>query len=96
MAAGVVGLFDVLGDNPAQAQVRRSVPGDLFYNYYTQPEPVAARMYVSPLPTPPLVGHTYITYQPLMPHEFLWKHNRVYRNAHPGDGGLTRTKVRWR
>ena len=91
----VVGLFDALGGNPARAELRRSVPGDLFYNYYTPPEPVAARLYVSPLPTPPLVGHTYVTYQPLMPHEFLWRHKRVYRHAHPGDGGPTRTKVRW-
>ena len=27
-------------------------------------------MYVSPLPVPPNVGHTYVTYQPFMPHEY--------------------------
>ena len=54
---------------------------DLFYNYYVPPGPaggVPSQMYLSPHPTPPLVGHTWITYQPLMPHEFLYKHARNY------------------
>lgn len=71
---------------------------DLFYNYYVGPAPVAggaaAGMYPSPLPTPPRVGHTYVTYQPLMPHEFLYKHHRHYYRHHPGRGWVT-TKVRW-
>ena len=47
---------------------------DLFYNYYAWPSctGVGAELYVSPRPVPPHVGHTYITYQPLMPHEFLY------------------------
>ena len=70
---------------------------DLFYNYYVGPQPsgAAAQMYISPLPTPPRVGHTYVTYQPLMPHEFLYRHKRSYYTYNPG-AGWTRTKVRYR
>jgi hypothetical protein len=78
--------------------VRHSTPGDLFYNYYVPPfgeESVGAGMYPCPRPTPPLVGHTYITYQPLMPHEFMYKHRRVYWTQHD-DAPPTRTSVRWR
>jgi hypothetical protein len=72
--------------------------GDLFGNYYVPPGPcggVGAQLYVSPRPTPPLVGHTYVTYQPLMPQEFLYRHHRVYYTCNPG-AGWTRTKVHWR
>ena len=71
---------------------------DLFYNYYVGPSTsgygMPAQMYLSPRPTPQWVGHTYITYQPLMPHEWMYKHNRTYIRVHP-DGSGTRTKVRW-
>jgi len=84
---------------PAQAQwIRHSTSGDLFYNYYVPPVgggSVGAQMYPCPRPTPPLVGHTYITYQPLMPHEFLYKHARVYWTKHD-DAPPTRTSVIWR
>ncbi len=54
---------------------------DLFYNYYVDGTcGVPAKLYISPRPTPPVVGHTYVTYQPLMPHEYLYRpHLRVYR-----------------
>lgn len=54
---------------------------DLFYNYYVDGAGgVPAQLYIAPRPTPPLVGHTYVTYQPLMPHEYLYRpHLRVYR-----------------
>ncbi|MCH7718391.1 MAG: hypothetical protein IIB21_02875, partial [Chloroflexi bacterium] len=71
---------------------------DLFYNYYQGPScygGAGARMYLSPHPTPPMVGHTYTTYQPLMPHEFLYKHHRVYHAYHGEHGGYTRTRVLW-
>jgi len=47
---------------------------DLFANYQVGPNPsgAAAAMYVSPRPVPARVGHTYTTYQPLMPHEFMY------------------------
>lgn len=69
---------------------------DLFYNYYVGPEPsgTAAEMYVSPLPTPERVGHTYTTYQPLMPHEYTYGHKRSWWTHNPG-AGWTRTKVRY-
>jgi hypothetical protein len=51
-------------------------------------------MYPCPRPTPPLVGHTYVTYQPLMPQEFLYKHCRVYRTQHD-DAPRTTTHVHW-
>ena len=69
---------------------------DVMYNYYAGPAQqaggTAAQLYVSPRPTPPLVGHTYVTYQPLMPHEFLYGHHRTYSAVHP-DGGWVRTNV---
>lgn len=66
------------------------------YNYYVAPNGygcLGAQMYPSPRPTPPWVGHTVITYQPLNPHEFLYPHSRIYFTPHPN--GVTRTSVRW-
>ena len=57
---------------------------DVFYNFYTPPVPVGphpamgAQLYVSPRSVPPRVGHTWSTYPPFMPHEFLYKHRRKY------------------
>jgi hypothetical protein len=70
---------------------------DLFYNYYVPPTcgGVGAELYISPKPVPPHVGHTYITYQPLMPHEFLYHHHRTYHRYYNGGQGLTRTCVRY-
>ena len=95
LAAVAVLLAAAIG-GPAQAQTRTSDANDLFYNYYTEPGygGVSAEMYLSPRPTPPLVGHTYITYQPLMPHEFLYPHHRTYCRTNP-NGGTTKTSVRW-
>ena len=72
---------------------------DLFYNFYAGPSicgGVPAQLYISPRPTPPLVGHTYITYQPLMPHEFIYQHQRAYARRHSDGGGITRTFIKWR
>ena len=70
---------------------------DLFANYQVGPHPsgTAAQMYVSPLPTPPFVGHTYTTYQPLMPHEYLYRHTRSHY-AYTQGCGWTRSKIRYR
>lgn len=70
---------------------------DLFYNQYVGPGPGgrAAQMNVSPLPVPENVGHTWGTYQPFYPHEYLYRHTRSYHNYHPG-AGWTRTNVRYR
>lgn len=70
---------------------------DLFYNYYTQGQAnrVNAQMYVSPLPVPPNVGHTYTTYQPFMPHEMLYAHKDRFHNYYDNGRGMNRTKVRY-
>ena len=49
---------------------------DLFYNFYSQgyANQLNAQMYMSPLPVPPNVGHTFYTYQPFYPHEMLYWH----------------------
>lgn len=53
---------------------------DVFYNMYpnTYAGATSANLYVAPLPVPANVGHTYYTYQPLMPHEYMYAHKRVY------------------
>lgn len=70
---------------------------DLFYNYYAQPGPyngAAAGMYTCPRPVPPFVGQTWVTYQPWMPHEMMYKHERSYYTYNPG-AGWRRTNVRY-
>ena len=74
--------------------------GDLFYNYYYPGSLVGGppvSMYPSPLPVPARVGHTYITYQPLYPHEFMYPHSRTYRRyARPyGVVPVNTTRVVW-
>lgn len=68
---------------------------DLFYNYYVPPTcgGVGAYLYTSPGPIPAHVGHTYITYQPLMPHEFLYPHHRTYHRYYDEGRGFTRACV---
>jgi hypothetical protein len=68
-----------------------------FQNQFVQPGPsgVSASLYPSPVPTPPFVGHTWVTYEPLAPHEFLYRHHRTYTRENPG-AGTTRTRVSWR
>ena len=87
------------GSHQALAVGRQRTAPDLFYNFYVPPGycggVVGAELYVCPVPTPPLVGHTYVTYQPPMPHEFLYPHTRRYLRIHP-DGSVTRTWVSWR
>ena len=96
--AGVAAVCSLAPDpaQQAQAATRHRTSPDLFYNYYVPPVGggVGAELYLSPRPTPPVVGHTYVTYQPLMPHEFLYQHHRKYWRKNP-DGGWTRTVVTW-
>jgi hypothetical protein len=75
---------------------------DLFYNYYVPPVAsscypgtIGAELYPCPRPTPPLVGQTYITYQPLDPHEFLYRHHRTYYRDNGPYAGVTKTYVCW-
>ncbi|MCA9237143.1 MAG: hypothetical protein KDA44_16830 [Planctomycetales bacterium] len=77
-------------------EISYQAKGDLFAQYYEGPNPsgATAGMYVSPVPTPPNVGYTYTTYQPLMPHEYLYAHKRTHYAYTPG-AGWTRAKVRY-
>lgn len=100
-AVAIVGLwFATQSAEAAEGRGKRKISyqgkNDLFYNYTVGPNPSSnrARMYVSPQPIPPNVGHTYTTYQPLMPHEYLYQHTRSYYSHVPG-AGWTRTKVRY-
>jgi len=94
-AGAVVAALAFVAGSSHEAQAAHP---DLFYNYYVGPSPVAggvpAQMYISPRPTPPYVGHTWITYQPLMPNEMLYKHHRHYYRYYP-NGGWNSTKVCW-
>jgi hypothetical protein len=80
------------GTRPISYQAQK----DLFYNYYVDSANCgpAAQLYVAPLPVPAFVGHTYVTYQPFMPHEYLWAHQRSYYTYNEG-AGWTRTNVRY-
>lgn len=68
---------------------------DLFYNYYTQGNQNAAnaQMYVSPLPVPQRMGHTYNTYQPFYPEEYLYWHKNRFHKYYDNGRGLNRTKA---
>lgn len=57
---------------------------DVFYNYYLPPamDGTAAAMYPAPLPVPARVGQAHYTYQPLLPHEHMYRHSRVYYTPH--------------
>ena len=70
---------------------------DLFYNYYVPGTwgGVPAAAYVAPRPVPPVVGHTYYTYQPFMPNELLYQHHRTYYRYYDQGRGMTRTSVSW-
>ena len=95
-AGGRRGRVDDLLDQPAQPPPNpRTADASLFTNYYARPGSpagVTAQLYPSPRPTPPLVGHTYVTYPALLPQEFLYKHFDVYRTKHC-DGSVTWTRV---
>ena len=69
----------------------------LFHNYYTQgySNGVNAQMYVSPQPVPPYVGHTFMTYPPLQPEHYLYKHTDRYHNHYDGGRGTNRTRARY-
>ncbi len=87
-----------------------NLANNLFLQYQTPSgaSQVTAGMYPAPHWVPGNVGHTYYTYQALMPHEMMYQHSRNYYNyqAGPesfyqepcrggGGGSLNITKVRW-
>ena len=81
----------------ASCQPRTYGYPELFYNYYTQGNcnSTNAQMYISPIPVPPNVGHTYITYQPFMAHEMLYQHKDRFHNYYDGGRGMNHTKVHY-
>jgi hypothetical protein len=96
----------------AIGQDQTPLASNFLYNYYTQPgaSQVTAGMYPAPNWAPANVGHTYYTYQPLMPHEHMYEHTRNYYqyygspsgfysdncgHAYPGGYGLNKTSVVW-
>lgn len=81
----------------AMAQDYVSVGQTLFANQYTQgyTNQATAQMYVSPVPVPAWVGHTYITYEPLYPHEFMYRHTKRYHSYYDGGRGLDSTRVHY-
>ncbi len=74
---------------------RRYGQPDLFYNYYTQGNcnTANAQMYLSPLPIPPNVGHTFYTYQPFYPHHMLYWHKDRYHRYYDNGRGMNRTRA---
>lgn len=71
---------------------------DLFYNYYApqgSSEGVPTDMYASPQDTPYPAIQTYYTYQPWLPHEYLYNHNRTYTRYYSGGMGRNTTRVTW-
>jgi hypothetical protein len=103
-AAAIVVALNCLSARSASAQdyCSRGFSPDLFYNFYVAPVPcngfgaMGAQLYVSPRPVPPLVGWTYITYQPLLPHEFLYPHSRVYYTQNGPYAPVTKTHITYR
>lgn len=96
-AVAAVALATLLS-SAASAQVYNSYGGyDLFANQYTQgfANQANAGMYISPVPVPPNVGHTYYTYQPLYPHEVMHLHRERYHNYYDNTRGLNRTRVHY-
>ena len=95
LAALLLGCFWGLAAQSASARAPRPVL-QLLQRHDLQQRPARrCRCYVSPRPTPPSVGHTYITYQPLLPQEFLYHHHRKYYKHHRDGGGFTTACVRY-
>lgn len=91
---------EYVGDLPAVTRptMRRGFgQPDLFYNYYTQGQSnlANAQLFLSPVPVPPNVGHTFFTYQPFYPDELLYWHKNRYHNYYDNGRGVNRTKVRY-
>lgn len=71
--------------------------GDLFHNYYTQgySNQASAEMFVAPRPVPAWVGHTYYTYQPFYPHQYMYWHKDTYHSYYDNSRGLNRTSAHY-
>lgn len=81
------------GSAQAQDPYQEYGPTISSYNYYVGGG-WPAQMYPCPRPVPAYVGHTYITYEPLAPHNFLYRHRRVYSGP-AGIPNQPRVTVLW-
>ena len=94
---GLVGLADA---HALDGGVEAPTP-DVFYNFWVPPVPAAAspgfgaQLYVAPRPVPPRVGHTWYTYPPFLPHEFLYRHRRHYVRPAGNTGMRTDVHAHW-
>lgn len=102
-AAAVLMACVALVSNSAEAQIGQgNYPNHLFAQYTTQGQGgLTAGKYNAPHPVPAHVGHDYRTYEPLMPHEMMYEHQRNYYNYYNdnsyygGGPSLNVTSVRW-
>jgi hypothetical protein len=94
---GDVSSGSELGDTMAGCNGRTYGYPDLFYNYYTQGNcnRTNAQMLVAPVPVPPNVGHTFMTYQPFQPEEMLYWHTNRYHNYYDNGRGMNHTRVHY-
>ena len=69
----------------------------LFNNYFTQgaSDQADAGLYISPVGVPGNVGHTYNTYQPFWPHEYMNVHTDRYHSYYDNGRGLNRTSAHY-
>jgi hypothetical protein len=98
----IAGALTVALVGSAQGQDGNQTPlaSNASFNYSVQPGfgEGAYGMYPAPYWAPPVVGYSSYSYAPLMPHEHLYAHRRVYGPG--GDTGAcsnggTRTRVVW-
>lgn len=94
---GDVSSGSELGDSMAGCNGRNYGYPDLFYNYYTQGNcnQTNAQMLVAPVPVPPHVGHTFMTYQPFQPEEMLYRHTNRYHNYYDNGRGMNHTRIHY-
>ena len=100
LKASVVGAivgFAGLTQFATTTQAQEAAGSQLFANQYTQgyANQNNAVMYISPVPVPEHVGHTYYTYQPLYPHEMLHLHSERYHSYYDQGRGLNRTSAHY-
>ena len=95
-AVAVVTVFSLANTATAQEYIVGSGP-QLFANQYTQgyANQATAQMYLAPVPVPAWVGHTYYTYQPLYPHEMMYRHTDRYHSYYDAGRGLNRTRIHY-
>jgi hypothetical protein len=98
-SGGRLGLRSRVSDYASGQMIDRAYGRpDLFYNFFTQGyyNRANAQMYLSPLPIPPNVGHTFYTYQPFYPHHMLYTHKNRFHRTYDHGRGMNRTHVSYR